>query len=362
VNPKTGRALAKKVKDAKTGGLKANKTYEELFTDESRATYGRGTVAQAVREAQSYESKAAADAAAQAARDEAGPQHRGAVGGAKAYYFNRDTGKPGQKKHGPDSLGPFSSKLDASMAAFDAGLIKKKPTVTHRADNRSLSAQRYMLLGEERNKAGVLQNKWAIAINSDGQETLVYKKMREHGDAAASRLYTNAEKAAIRAEKSSSARGVKAQPSEGEIQALVREAIAAGVKAESAQKAASGAGRSAAQRAASVRLLMRKAESGSGSDAKAPICLQRLVDGKVSGQPVVILKADGTLGAAALKIANEYQRSKGNKAPKGGWSDRQVRDSVKAAVNARLYQQVFGTSEKSKCILRGEATMTVADL
>ena len=351
VNPKTLRTISKTVADSKNGGTKANPKYEELFSDVTPSRTGEGSVADAVRSAQGYATKAAADAAAQEARDAAGPQTK--ADGPKKYYFNVATGKPGQKKL-PGALGPFDSKYQASLAAFEKGLIKKKPTETKRADNKNYAQVRWVLLGTTKDKNGNVRNDWHTVIDKNGEHKPLYGILQKNGGLG--KLYTEKEKKAVTDAKSSSTKKAVAQPSAADLRALEQAAIAAGAKPESVRNAASSAGRSMAQRAAAVRLLMLKGAKQEGS-----ICLKRVVNGKATGRPTIVLKSDGSLASGARKLASEYALSQGVKLSKDA-SDAEIRKVLRAAVNAGFFQQAFGTSADSKCAGRKDALDARTDL
>ena len=347
VNPKTLRTISKVVSDSKNGGTKANPKYEELFTDMSASKLGRGSVADAVKSAQSYPSKEAADVAAQEARDAAPKAAKGA--NSKFYYHISATGKHTvTQSRGPGAVGPYDSREEAAMAQYEARLAAgekgvKKPTQTKRVDNPKLRKVKWALIGEKTDKLGRVSNDWTVVTDQDGNLNQKGRIVKAN-QGADFRMYSEAEKEAMTLEKkSSSARPAARQPSEGEIQQLVASAPAN--KRAAAEKAASTPGRSAAQRAAAVRLIVRGAEA-KASGIEGSICAKSVVGGKAVGQPVIILKSDGSLGSAAYKLAGLGKDA----------SDASVRKAVKALFANGSIQQVFGTNATSKCALRGAAT------
>lgn len=346
VNPKTLRTISKVVSDSKNGGTKANPKYEELFTDMSQSKLG-GSVAEAVKSARSYSTKAEADVAAQEARDAAPKAAKGA--NAKFYYHISATGKHTvTQTRSAGAVGPFDSREEAAMAQYEARVAAgeqnvKKPTAQKRADNPANNKVRWALIGTVM-RNGRATNDWRVVIDKNGKQTATYSLLQSTAPDSLRTLYSEAQKAAMTAEKrSSSARPAARQPSEAEIQQLVNQAPAN--KREAAQKAASTAGRSAAQRAAAVRLILAGA-AAKASGVEGAICAKSVVGGKAVGQPVIILKSDGSLGSAAYKLAGLGKDA----------TDAQVRKAVRALFQSGQLQQVFGTNANSKCALRGSAT------
>lgn len=360
VSPKTLRPLSKTVSDSKTGGKKANRLYEDLFTDRSPSKLGRGSVADAVREAKSYATLEQAKAAAQEARDAAGPQTK--ADGPKQYYFNLVTNKPSQKKL-PGALGPFKTKYEASLAGYEAKAAEskrtgkeftaKKPTKPRSDEDDAKFAERRHALVGTKVVNGNVTNDWRVVVEKDGKRSsnwsLVEKILGENFE-----QYTDEQKRAVTSEKSSStkaAKSGKAPTTKAELDQAVRDAIAAGAKEESVRKAAGDADRTISQRRATVDLLRRNAEAKSGG-GKAKACVKRVVNGKVTGQATTILDAEGNVArTGAMTYAKEYAASKGMKVDSKA-SDAELLKMVKAGIKAGLFQQSFGDSEKSKCAQR----------
>ncbi len=354
------------VSDSQTGGQKENPRYTELFGDPNPTkSDSRTSIGDAVANATRYGSKSAADVASKQARED----YKARGGGKKTkatadWWFDRITHRSSQKR-GTAAQGPFPSKLSAQTWGFDNGLLKKKPTIQKRADAGDQGQVRWALLGTEARGAKRVQtNVWRVFVDKEGKQTAAYKQSLLAG-AGVGKLYTNAQKAAVTAEKSSSTRAASGkttrQPSQGELQQAASDARGRGATQATVDKVMSASGRSNAQKMATLNL--QKSAQGAANDAV--ICVKAfeiLPDGSpgpklaYNAKPVAILRSNGQLTSSATGIAVAYSAATGNPVKAKDLTDADVRRLVKAAVANRYYKQSFGTSNKSKCAMRGAST------
>lgn len=360
VNPDTGRTLQVRVQDKKNNTMKYNPLYTKL------------TATHDVNRLHRYKTKAEADEAAQALRDQRRDRDQTASGEKKVtqYYFNKTTHRVVSSK-GSATEGPFDSPEEARMWAYEhgpdgkaepkKGYLKKKPTATKRVDAKGEENVLWFYTVDQR-KDGTEFNNFKMWKNRKGElttiaKTLISMKLPEP------ELFTTAQRMEISAEKSSSSRPGRKIVGPGDLDAAVEGARRRGAEQKSIDKILDNRDRSDAQKVASLKLLA----NGNNRAGMGAICLKRvaLVDGPVLadgtktlvpakpskevGQASVILKTDGSLGSAAVDFAKEYLNAIGSKALKSKLTDADVKKHIKAAVRAGFFVQQFGTTAKSKC-------------
>lgn len=356
VNPLTGNVLSVMVMDNKTGNMKYNPRYLKLQSDERVGD---------VNALHRYKTEAEASAAAKAYREANKAAGKTKSGEAKVtqYYFNRATHRS-VTRPGAATEGPFQTKHEAQMWGFNAGLLKKKPSLKTRDALEGEENVRWYIEMTQRN--GHAYHQPHMWIDRKGNLTAFAKGWSLTGNKTP-KLVTSAEKVAAAEQRSSSARG-KVEVSQAEFDRLVAQARAAGVKEETIDKIVSNANRTLALKASALRLTINTAQRG-GNAGLGLICLKRnkvvaAADGRqvpavpheAVGQASAILKSDGTLGGNAKVYAKEYLQNTLKKMKDSELTDDVIKRLIREGVKAGYFVQTFGTgAATSKCKTRNEA-------